>query len=66
MIAMTQPSEEELFTGEAVALDVRPASFLLRSVGGAIDFLASVMRAIGDSLTRRAVDDDTTGAQASS
>ena len=40
---MTQPSEEELFTGEAVALDVRPASFLLRSVGGAIDFLASVI-----------------------
>ena len=31
-----------------------------------LDFLASVMRAIGDSLTRRAVDDDTTGAQASS
>lgn len=33
----------ELLTGEAVALDVRPASFLLRSVSGAIDFLVYVV-----------------------
>ncbi len=33
------PADDELLTGEAVALDVRPAGFLLRSAGGAIDFL---------------------------
>ncbi|MDO9396896.1 MAG: RDD family protein [Herbiconiux sp.] len=37
------PGDDELLTGEAVALDVRPAGFLLRSAGGAIDFLAAVV-----------------------
>jgi len=32
--------DEELVTGEAVALEVRPTSFALRVAGGAIDFLA--------------------------
>jgi len=31
--------EDELVTGEAVALEVRPTSFALRVAGGAIDFL---------------------------
>ena len=30
--------DDELLTGEAVALDVRPTGFLLRSAGGAIDW----------------------------
>jgi uncharacterized RDD family membrane protein YckC len=56
MIFMSQPSvvgtsaavaDDELLTGEAVALDVRPASFLLRSASGAIDFLAYVLPLIG-------------------
>ncbi|SDZ41668.1 Uncharacterized membrane protein YckC, RDD family [Herbiconiux ginsengi] len=37
--AVAGPSADELLTGEAVALDVRPASFLLRSASGAIDFV---------------------------
>ncbi|MCS5716581.1 RDD family protein [Herbiconiux sp. CPCC 205763] len=41
--AVAAPSADELLTGEAVALDVRPASFLLRSASGAIDFLAYVI-----------------------
>ncbi|GAA2241972.1 RDD family protein [Herbiconiux moechotypicola] len=40
---MTGPGEQELLTGEAVGLDVRPAGFLLRSASGAIDFLVSVV-----------------------
>lgn len=36
-------ADDELLTGEAVALDVRPAGFLLRSAGGAIDFLVYVV-----------------------
>ncbi|MGV8884400.1 MAG: RDD family protein [Microbacteriaceae bacterium] len=32
-------SENELMTGEAVALDLRPASFVIRAAGSAIDFL---------------------------
>jgi uncharacterized RDD family membrane protein YckC len=31
--------EDELLTGEAVALDLRPASFVLRAAGAIIDFL---------------------------
>ncbi|MCS5734927.1 RDD family protein [Herbiconiux daphne] len=34
--------DDELLTGEAVALDVRPAGFLLRSASGAIDFAVYV------------------------
>jgi uncharacterized RDD family membrane protein YckC len=37
---MSAQNGDELLTGEAVALDVRPASFLVRSAGGAIDFVA--------------------------
>ncbi|WP_066041835.1 RDD family protein [Herbiconiux solani] len=48
---MTQPfaggsgtvvDDGELISGEAVALDVRPASFLLRSASGGIDFVVYV------------------------
>jgi uncharacterized RDD family membrane protein YckC len=34
------PDQDELVTGEAVALDVRPASFILRAAGALIDWLA--------------------------
>ncbi|MEO8907939.1 MAG: RDD family protein [Microbacteriaceae bacterium] len=37
----------ELMTGEAVALDVRPASFVLRGAGAAIDWIAYVGLFIG-------------------
>ena len=36
-------TDGELLSGEAVALDVRPAGFLLRSASGAIDFFAYVV-----------------------
>ncbi|TFB97113.1 MULTISPECIES: RDD family protein [Cryobacterium] len=36
----SSPYEYELVTGEAVALDVRPASFILRAAGAIIDWLA--------------------------
>ncbi|PPF82429.1 hypothetical protein C5B96_09010 [Subtercola sp. Z020] len=36
-------SDELLVTGEAVALDVRPANFILRAAGTMIDILASVL-----------------------
>ncbi|WP_368498946.1 RDD family protein [Herbiconiux sp. A18JL235] len=39
---MTGARDDELLTGEAVALDVRPASFLLRSASGAIDLAVYV------------------------
>jgi len=39
----TGPGADELLTGEAVALDVRPAGFLLRSASGAIDFLVYIV-----------------------
>jgi uncharacterized RDD family membrane protein YckC len=35
-------SDDELLIGEAVALDVRPAGFILRAGGGAIDFVISL------------------------
>ncbi|MEO6826790.1 MAG: RDD family protein [Microbacteriaceae bacterium] len=34
--------EQQLMTGEAVALDVRPAGFILRSAGAIIDFIAYI------------------------
>lgn len=34
-----QDYDDELMTGEAVALDLRPASFVLRAAGAAIDFI---------------------------
>ncbi|WP_378147423.1 RDD family protein [Cnuibacter sp. UC19_7] len=37
--AVVSVGDDELLTGEAVALDVRPTGFLLRSAGGAIDWL---------------------------
>lgn len=47
MIAMTSSAHlsadpRELMTGEAVALDVRPASFVLRAAGALIDLVAHV------------------------
>jgi uncharacterized RDD family membrane protein YckC len=35
-------TDDELLIGEAVAIDVRPAGFVLRAGGGAIDFVISV------------------------
>lgn len=35
-------ADTELMTGEAVGLDVRPASFVLRAAGAIIDWLASI------------------------
>ncbi|WP_223694677.1 RDD family protein [Leifsonia poae] len=37
------PGERELVTGEAVALDVKPASYILRAGGAAIDWLLSIL-----------------------
>lgn len=37
------PTEHELVTGEAVALDVRPAGIVLRSAGTIIDWAASLL-----------------------
>lgn len=39
--------QNELITGEAVALSVRPASFLLRAAGTIIDVLVSILVIIG-------------------
>ena len=39
--------ESELMTGEAVALDVRPASFILRAAGSLIDWLAYALLLVG-------------------
>ncbi len=39
--------DEELVTGEAVALDLRPASFVLRATGSIIDFAATVVVLLG-------------------
>jgi len=54
MIAMTAPAgtfptpgERELVTGEAVALDVRPVSYILRAAGTAIDWLTSMLVMFG-------------------
>ena len=54
-------SEQELVTGEAVALDVRPASIILRAAGTIIDFLAYILLFLGmaflvTGLTGAAVD----------
>jgi uncharacterized RDD family membrane protein YckC len=40
-------AENELMTGEAVALDIRPASFILRGAGAAIDYAAYVGLFVG-------------------
>lgn len=39
--------DDELITGEAVALDLRPASFVLRGTGAIIDFTVTVLLALG-------------------
>jgi uncharacterized RDD family membrane protein YckC len=41
------PNEFELVTGEAVALDVRPASVILRAAGTIIDWLAYLLLFVG-------------------
>ncbi|MFF1571847.1 RDD family protein [Leifsonia sp. NPDC058292] len=41
------PVERELVTGEAVALDVRPVSYILRAAGAAIDWLISMLVMLG-------------------
>jgi uncharacterized RDD family membrane protein YckC len=58
MIAMTAPGqtvaapppsrgERELVTGEAVTLDVKPASYILRAAGAAIDWLVYMLVMFG-------------------
>jgi uncharacterized RDD family membrane protein YckC len=52
MIAMTtrdlaSASPDELVTGEAVALDVRATSFILRAAGAIIDLVVHVLLALG-------------------
>jgi uncharacterized RDD family membrane protein YckC len=42
-----EDQSDELITGEAVALDLRPAGFILRAAGSAIDYLAYVIVFIG-------------------
>jgi uncharacterized RDD family membrane protein YckC len=39
--------ERELVTGEAVALDVKPTSYILRAAGAALDWLAFVLLFVG-------------------
>jgi uncharacterized RDD family membrane protein YckC len=46
-VTFETPGERELITGEAVALDVKPASYILRAAGTAIDWLISVLVVIG-------------------
>ncbi|WP_431279786.1 RDD family protein [Leifsonia poae] len=41
------PGERELVTGEAVALDVKPASYILRAAGTAIDWLTYMLVMFG-------------------
>jgi uncharacterized RDD family membrane protein YckC len=41
------PGERELVTGEAVALDVKPAGYILRAAGTAIDWLLSMAVIVG-------------------
>lgn len=41
---------DELITGEAVALDLRPASFVLRAAGALIDFAVTLLLIVGVSL----------------
>ncbi len=40
-------SDDQLLTGEAVALDLRPASFVLRGAGAMIDFVVTAVLVIG-------------------
>ncbi|HWL61098.1 MAG TPA: RDD family protein [Microbacteriaceae bacterium] len=50
MTATTEDFVDDLVTGEAVALDARPANFALRAAGGAIDFLVMAAVTIGGLL----------------
>ena len=55
-------SEQELVTGEAVALDVRPASIILRAAGAIIDWVTYILLFLGiaflvAALTGVAIDD---------
>lgn len=43
----TAHAEEDVLTGEAVALDVKPASYVLRAAGTIIDFIVYVLVMIG-------------------
>jgi uncharacterized RDD family membrane protein YckC len=55
-------SDDSLLTGEAVALEVRSASFILRAAGGAIDFVVAmallIVLLLGLSALASAVDID--------
>ena len=41
--AAVQIRQDEILTGEAVALDVQPVGFFLRALGAALDILASIL-----------------------
>lgn len=43
----TSHGDDDLLTGEAVALDVKPASYILRAAGAVIDWLVSVLVMFG-------------------
>lgn len=43
----TVPADDDVLTGEAVALDVKPASYVLRAAGTIIDFVVAVVVMIG-------------------
>lgn len=46
-VTVDDSGENELMTGEAVALDVRPASFILRAAGAIIDWAAYLLLLLG-------------------
>lgn len=41
-MSVTQPAEDEVLSGEAVAIDIQPVGFFLRALGAAIDVALSV------------------------
>lgn len=42
-MSVTQPAEDEVLSGEAVAIDIQPVGFFLRALGAAIDVALSVV-----------------------
>lgn len=45
-VTLVEIGQDEILTGEAVALDVQPAGFFLRLAGAAIDMIATVVAAL--------------------
>lgn len=46
-LGSTAPADDDVLTGEAVALDVKPASYILRAAGTIIDFVLSLVVMLG-------------------